>query len=220
VSLFSEDFSVPLDVCSELGRLEAMLTERAISIIGIILGSSLVAVAIAGEVTDCQTSVTREAGDLAHWSWRTIDGKQCWYRGARWKPKHELRWAEMTPSATPSAGQPETDNRTDGLGAESGRLQPDRPPELSDLDAGPTAPTSTDNAPEEWRAQFADLWPEAFELTGNVELRDARPDVRPAQSLWPIVFLPLALLVMWHLVRVKGGSSRAFGSHGRASLRT
>jgi hypothetical protein len=106
-----------------------MLTERAISIIGIILGSSLVAVAIAGEVTDCQTSVTREAGDLAHWSWRTIDGKQCWYRGARWKPKHELRWAEMTPSAAPSAvGQPETDNRIDGF------------------DAGPTAPTSIECA--------------------------------------------------------------------------
>ena len=152
----------------------------------------LVAVAIAGEVTDCQTSVTREAGDLAHWSWRTIDGKQCWYRGARWKPKHELRWAEMTPSAAPSAvGQPETDNRTDGL------------------DAGPTAPTSIDNAPEEWRTQFADLWPEDFKLTGNVELGDARLDVRPAQPLWPIVFLPLALLAMWRLVRVRGGSSRA-----------
>jgi hypothetical protein len=50
-----------------------MLTERTISIIGIILGSSLVAVAIAGEVTDCQTSVTREAGDLAHWPRRMAD---------------------------------------------------------------------------------------------------------------------------------------------------
>src|SRR5262245_39645514 len=127
-----------------------MLTERAISIIGIILGSSLVAVAIAGEVTDCQTRVTREPGDLGHWSWRTIDGKQCWYRGDRWKPKHELRWGELSPSAAPSAGPPENDDRTDGL------------------DAGPTAHSSTDNTPEEWRAQFADLWPEAFELTGDV----------------------------------------------------
>jgi hypothetical protein len=169
-----------------------MLTERAISIIGIILGSSLVAAAIAGEVTDCQTRVTREAGDLGHWSWRTIDGKQCWYRGDRWKPKHELRWAEMTPAAPSAAGPPETDDRTDGL-----------------YGGPPTAPPSTDNSSEEWRAQFADLWPEAFELMGNVELGDAGPDVRPAEPLWPIVFLSLALLAMWQLVR-----SRAFASPG------
>jgi hypothetical protein len=43
------------------------------SITGIILGSSLVAVAIAGEVTDCQTRVQRDGpGDLTYWSWRTI----------------------------------------------------------------------------------------------------------------------------------------------------
>jgi len=119
-----------------------MLTQRAISVA--VLGSSLVAVAMAGEVTDCQTSVTRNAGDLAHWSWRTIDGKQCWYRGARWKPKHELRWTDATPSM---AGRPETDNPTDGLSAESGR-PPDGP--VTGLDPGPIAPRSIDNAREEF----------------------------------------------------------------------
>jgi hypothetical protein len=128
-----------------------MLTERAISVIGIILGSSLVAVAIAGEATDCQTSVTRTAGDLAHWSWRTIDGKQCWYRGARWKPKHELRWTDAPPSV---AGQPEIDDRADGRGAESGRPA-DGP--LTGLDPGPTGPTSIDNAPEEWGFSLGSL---------------------------------------------------------------
>ena len=128
-----------------------MLTERAISVIGIILGSSLVAVAIAGEVTECQTSVTRKAGDLAHWSWRTIDGKQCWYRGAGWKPKHELRWTDATPSV---ADQPEIDNRVDGLGAESGRPA-DGP--LTGLDPGPAAPRSIDNAPEEWGFSLGSL---------------------------------------------------------------
>jgi hypothetical protein len=120
-----------------------MLTARAISVTGIILGSSLVAVAIAGEVTDCQTSVTRNDGDLAHWSWRTIDGRQCWYRGARWKPKHELRWTDATPSV---AGQPEIDNRADGLGAESGRPADNS---LTGLEPGPMAPRSIDNASEE-----------------------------------------------------------------------
>jgi hypothetical protein len=67
-----------------------MQAKRAVSVIGIILGSSLVAVA--GEVTDCQPRVQREGpGDLTYWSWRTIDGKKCWYRGDRLKPKHELR---------------------------------------------------------------------------------------------------------------------------------
>jgi hypothetical protein len=102
--------------------------------------------------------------------------------------KDELRWADMTSSASPSAaGPPETDDRTDGL------------------DFGPTAPPSTGNTSEEWRAQFADLWPESFELSNG----DARPDVRAAEPLWPIVFLSLALLAMWQLVR-----SRAFASHG------
>ena len=73
-----------------------MLTARAISVTGIILGSSLVAVAIAGEVTDCQTSVTRKDGDLAHWSWRTIDGKQCWYLGRPGMDKARLQWPQST----------------------------------------------------------------------------------------------------------------------------
>src|SRR5215831_1173211 len=127
-----------------------MLPERAISVAGIILGSSLVAVAIAGEVTNCQTSVTRKGGDLAHWSWRTIDGKQCWYRGARWKAKHELRWTDATPSV---AGQPEIDSRADGL-AESSRPA-DGP--LTGLDPGPTAPSSIDDSPEEWGFSLGSL---------------------------------------------------------------
>ena len=77
-----------------------MLTERAVSFIGIILGSSLVAVAVAGELSDCQTRIQREGPkDLTYWSWRTIDGRQCWYRGDRWKPKEELRWADTVPPA-------------------------------------------------------------------------------------------------------------------------
>jgi hypothetical protein len=185
VSLFSDDF--PVSLLSSDREAEAMLTERAMCIIGIILSSSLVGVAMAGEVTDCQTRVAREVGDLGHWSWRTIEGKQCWYRGARWKPKDELRWAAS--SAAPSAaGPPETDDRTDGL------------------DFGPTAPPSTNDPSEEWRAQFADLWPEAFGLTDNW---NARPDVRAGEPLWPIFFLSFALLAMWQLVR-----SRTFDSHG------
>jgi len=96
-------------------------------------------------------SVTRKDGDLAHWSWRTIDGKQCWYRGARWKAKHELRWSDATPSV---AGQPEIDNRVDGLGVESGR-RADGP--LTDHDPGPTALRSIENTPGEWGFSLGSL---------------------------------------------------------------
>jgi hypothetical protein len=218
-----------------------MQAKRAVSVIGIILGSSLVAVAVAGELTQCQTRVQREGlNDLTYWSWRTIDGKQCWYRGDRWKPKEELRWADTVPSAASSTtvGEPELT----GLYAGPGRPQPERVIELTGLDDEPTGPTSIDdapdnrpkeftsidNAPEEWRNRFADLllastccWPE-LELPDNVELGDTRPDAVPAQPLWPMLFsplawlAPLALLATWQLV--KGGSSRALrASHGGAS---
>ena len=216
-----------------------MHTKRSMSIIGIILGSSLVA--LAGEVTDCQTRVQREGPkDLTYWSWRAIDGRQCWYRGDRWKPKEELRWADtVLPAASGTVGESELT----GLYAGPGRPQFERAIELTGLDDGPTEPTSIDNAPEEsksidnppeaftsidnapeeWRARFADLllastccWPELeptdLELTGNVELGDARSDAAPAQPLLPMLFLPLtllaplALLATWQLV--KGGSSR------------
>ena len=225
-----------------------MHTKRSMSIIGIILGSSLVA--LAGEVTDCQTRVQREGPkDLTYWSWRTIDGRQCWYRGDRWKPKEELRWADTVP---PAASGTVGESELTGLYAGPGRPQSEGV-ELTGLDDGPTEPTSIDNAPEEsksidnppeaftsidnapeeWRARFADLllastccWPELepndLELTGNVELGDARPDAAPAQPLWPMLFLPLtllaplALLATWQLV--KGGSSRALrASHGGGS---
>jgi hypothetical protein len=110
------------------------------------------------------------------------------------------------------------------------------PEESKSIDNPPEAFTSIDNAPEEWRARFADLllastccWPELeptdLELTGNVELGDARSDAAPAQPLLPMLFLPLtllaplALLATWQLV--KGGSSRALrASHGGGSYRT
>jgi len=62
-------------------------------------------------------------GDLTYWSWRTIEGKQCWYRGERWKPRHELRWPETIQAAAPSAvSQAETDGRTELAGVDTAHL--------------------------------------------------------------------------------------------------
>jgi len=118
-----------------------MLTERAISVTGIILGSSLVAVAIAGEVTDCQTSVTRKGGDLAHWSWRTIDGKQCWYAGRPGMSKANLHWRTAT------VGQ-------------RGPAEPDRALAAAvEWDTDVVQRNAADNAQPERQLTFRERWP-------------------------------------------------------------
>src|SRR5262245_19991746 len=35
------------------------------------------------------------------WSWRTIDGRQCWYEGRPGKAKGELFWPSPDPPSTP-----------------------------------------------------------------------------------------------------------------------
>jgi hypothetical protein len=53
----------------------------------------------------CQTG---KGGD-GHWSWREIDGRRCWYRGAPSKPKAQLYWqvaAKPTSAPEPPAPAP------------------------------------------------------------------------------------------------------------------
>jgi hypothetical protein len=146
-------------------------------------------------------------------------------------------WRVRTNRPLRSTWPPQSERVIELTGLDDGPTEPtfidNAPEESKSIDNPPEAFTSIDNAPEEWRARFADLllastccWPQLeptdLELTGNVELGDARPDAVPAQPLWPMLFLPLtllaplALLATWQLV--KGGSSRALrASHGGAS---
>jgi hypothetical protein len=39
---------------------------------------------------DCHVAPPGERS--GKWSWRQIDGRQCWYQGERGMPKSELRW--------------------------------------------------------------------------------------------------------------------------------
>ena len=48
------------------------------------------------QAIECQTSV--QGGD-SYWAWRLIDGRQCWYRGARGMDKSLLHWSTPTDSA-------------------------------------------------------------------------------------------------------------------------
>jgi hypothetical protein len=49
------------------------------------------------------------------WSWRSIDGRKCWYEGRAMIPKSSLQWAAQASAqskagATPKSVQPETAN--------------------------------------------------------------------------------------------------------------
>jgi hypothetical protein len=44
----------------------------------------------AADIVECEYT---RVYDGRYWAYRMIDGKQCWYPGARWKPKYELRWS-------------------------------------------------------------------------------------------------------------------------------
>jgi hypothetical protein len=68
----------------------------------------------ADNVTLCAAS---QGAGKSYWSWRTIDGRKCWYIGRASKPKSELRWQPLnSPVATKQ--QPEvivSDTPSDGF---------------------------------------------------------------------------------------------------------
>jgi hypothetical protein len=37
-------------------------------------------------------------GGGGYWSWRQIEGRQCWYQGRHMIPKEDLHWPEASPS--------------------------------------------------------------------------------------------------------------------------
>jgi hypothetical protein len=44
---------------------------------------------------ECQPEAP--VGRTGHWSWRSIDGKRCWYPGRPGMAKTNLRWAQSSP---------------------------------------------------------------------------------------------------------------------------
>ena len=67
----------------------------------------------AAAAIDC---VAEAPSGKGHWSWRTIDGKKCWYQGRPGISKAKLRWpaetvgqADRQPAdRAPPAAEPET----------------------------------------------------------------------------------------------------------------
>ena len=146
--------------------------------------------AFGGDRVECEAQ--RVTGDGRYWSYRIVDGRECWYPGRPGKPKGALFWAHgSTPSAHQPVDQPEAETEL-----------PDPP---SRLVAVPSEKSQAAEAmPEEWRATDADqllaftcCWPELEEpalLPGPTSREGAPP-------AWPLALLPLGLFVLWWIAK-------------------
>ncbi len=79
-----------------------------------VLSVVLVFVPGAAAALECHAAAEQPAG----WSWRSIDGRTCWYRGPRGVPKDQLHWpAEAAVDATqsPAAEGEQADDNDDHL---------------------------------------------------------------------------------------------------------
>jgi hypothetical protein len=59
---------------------------------------------VSAAATDCKVEPPSRPPEP--WAWRTIDGKRCWYAGARGRSKALLRWPKVVPAADVKAAEP------------------------------------------------------------------------------------------------------------------
>jgi hypothetical protein len=64
----------------------------------VLVAAALVASTASANTIECQA----QKGAGYPWAWRTIDGKQCWYKGAPGMDKSRLQWAGAAVAAKPS----------------------------------------------------------------------------------------------------------------------
>jgi hypothetical protein len=84
----------------------------------------------------CSASPSHQRG---YWSWRMIDGKQCWYEGKPMLSKSLLEWPERT------SAQPNSDR-------EPKSVQPEKQAPGSPLDSQARVPDDSDTFETRWRA--------------------------------------------------------------------
>src|SRR5262245_5541631 len=81
-------------------RRRRSLTERCVVAVAVtlltavILFISIILVKAQQEPELCRS---RPADALGQWSWRTIEGRQCWYRGERMRDRALLWWEKDPP---------------------------------------------------------------------------------------------------------------------------
>lgn len=93
----------------------------------VLLAGALVASTANATTIECQA----QKGTGYPWAWRTVDGKQCWYKGAPGMDKSRLHWAGAAAAVTakPSAKpKPARSAITDDTGERARLLQSYWPP--------------------------------------------------------------------------------------------
>lgn len=91
---------------------------------------------------ECQTSA--QNGNV-HWSWRLIEGRQCWYAGPTGMDKSLLHW----PAADRSSSNLETTKEKPDVAQAVPEMRPIPPEALQMLPIFPPQPTFEDR----WRLQ-------------------------------------------------------------------
>lgn len=89
----------------------------------------------------CSASPSNQHG---YWSWRLIDGKQCWYEGKPMLSKSLLEWPART-SAQPNSDRANSDR-------ERKTSLPERQPPGNPMDSQARAPDDGDTFDARWRA--------------------------------------------------------------------
>jgi hypothetical protein len=94
------------------------------------------------QAIECQTSLQGGGG---HWTWRLIDGRQCWYKGAGGMDKSLLHWSAAKDSPDKPGDVPEKPKveKTQAMS----EAQPIPPEILKMLPTMPPRPTFEDR----WR---------------------------------------------------------------------
>ena len=75
----------------------------------VFLAVALIGSAGNARAIECQS----EKGTGYPWSWRQIDGKQCWYKGLPGMDKKQLHWAEATSALSAAKRPPSATNDGD-----------------------------------------------------------------------------------------------------------
>jgi hypothetical protein len=88
---------------------------------------------------ECQTSVQ---GGNSYWAWRLIEGRQCWYKGARGMDKSLLHWSAA--KGSPDTPEDTPDKPKVGKTQAVSEVQPISPDILKMLPIMPPNPTFED----------------------------------------------------------------------------
>jgi hypothetical protein len=86
----------------------------------IAVAASIAALAVVGLATaQAKQQCSVRAGHHGYWSWRTIDGRKCWYEGKPMISRSLLQWPELQPAPKRELATAPTEKRGNPLDAQA-----------------------------------------------------------------------------------------------------